>query len=188
MLSRKDINGQDGLISLFTKEYGKVMVRAKSIRKITSKLSHHFQPLSFVKARFVPRVNTQEGFVLMDGVGHDAFSDADTKRRTDLIPVMNFLDDHLFPYQPDERLWTFLTTVFTARFKARQAAWVLLTIIGFDPVHSSCGMCGHKNVVGFCGSGEYFVCSSCASRFAQHEVLWIEGVVPKIQISTPNNQ
>lgn len=50
VLSRRNIGEADRIITLFTKEYGKIRVIAKGIRRITSKRGPHLEVFRFVMA------------------------------------------------------------------------------------------------------------------------------------------
>ena len=59
VLTKRASGEFDGRYSLFTKKFGKMTGRAKSSRKITSKLSGHLEPGNAVKARFIEQKGTQ---------------------------------------------------------------------------------------------------------------------------------
>ncbi len=48
ILARRDFREHDELISIITREYGRIDVRARGVKKITSKLSAHLEPCSLV--------------------------------------------------------------------------------------------------------------------------------------------
>ena len=174
VLSHIDVNDHDAVIRMFTEEFGKVVVRAKSIRKITSKLSAHFQPLSFVKMRFVPRSGISEGFVLVDGLEDEAFAYHGTRQRDDLVEVIEFLDVHTYPLEPDQRVWFFLEKVFSGMYHRHDVARILLSVLGFDATHASCGTCSAQEVVAFYRGSDFFVCGQCALKLPKNEVLYIQ--------------
>ena len=53
ILDREPLGETDSYIHLLTAEYGKLSAKAKSLRKITSKLSSHLEPNSISLIRFV---------------------------------------------------------------------------------------------------------------------------------------
>jgi len=49
----------DVRVSLFTKKFGKLVARAKSVKKITSKLAGHLEPGNIIKIRLVEKKGLQ---------------------------------------------------------------------------------------------------------------------------------
>ena len=45
----------DSLITLYTRDFGKIMAKAKSIKKIVSKSAGHLQPLNFANVRLIEK-------------------------------------------------------------------------------------------------------------------------------------
>ncbi len=174
VLSTRDINDKDVLVSMYTQTHGKVIARAKSMRKITSKCAQHFQPLSFVKARFISRAGLSEGFVLLDGVADQELPPHKTRTRADLSPFISFIDAHTFPLQQDFKLWLFLNKIFSAYYRQRDVARLLLSLLGFDPEQASCVVCKQSPVSAFHTIQEEFFCRSCALKFRPNEILLVE--------------
>ena len=54
VLNRHDFRENDQMVSLYTKERGKVAVLAKGIKKITSKNSASLMPFSLLEADILP--------------------------------------------------------------------------------------------------------------------------------------
>ena len=50
----------DVRVSLFTKKFGKLVARAKSVKKITSKLAGHLEPGNVVKIRLFGEKGVQQ--------------------------------------------------------------------------------------------------------------------------------
>ena len=55
MLGNKISKEIDAQIVLYTRDFGKVLAKAKSARKMTSKLNGHLQPLNFINARLIEK-------------------------------------------------------------------------------------------------------------------------------------
>lgn len=53
VLSRRDFRESDQIVSLYTRELGKVEVLARGIKKITSKNSAHLEPFSYVEVEII---------------------------------------------------------------------------------------------------------------------------------------
>ena len=54
ILDRKDFKEFDQIISVYTKEKGKLELLARGVKKITSKNSAHLEPFSFVDIEIAP--------------------------------------------------------------------------------------------------------------------------------------
>jgi len=140
VLGRKNAGEVDGIISMFTQDYGKIVAFAKSIRKPTSKLSGHLQPLSFVKVRFIQRQGPSDGWSIIDCVGDDDFLGKNTTKRFDLIPIVNFIDSFFFEFQTDRKIWFYLKNVFSNSYNYSDVARGILILMGFDPQKAQCFM------------------------------------------------
>src|SRR3989344_1490726 len=59
VLGCEDLGEYDSRVHLYTKDFGKITARAKSLKKITSKLAGHLQPLNLVMARIMEKNGVQ---------------------------------------------------------------------------------------------------------------------------------
>ncbi len=145
----------DSRISLFTKKFGKLTAKAKSARKITSKLAGHLQPGNVVQARLVEKGGLQA-------------VDALKSSRLD-APLSNlfFLDRLLAETEPDLELWQAVTD---GKWDWRR----ILRILGWDAAEASCGICGKKPECFYPEQQEFF-CRSCAgiSKTDPDEVIFL---------------
>ena len=60
VLDKEDVGEQDSRVFLYTKDFGKIGAKATSLRKITSKLAAHLEPLNYATVRLVSRGNLLE--------------------------------------------------------------------------------------------------------------------------------
>ena len=97
VLDKEPIGESDSLISLYTKELGKITARAISIRKITSKLSSHLEPLNFVDARLVHKNRFQVVDALKTG-----------RLNSKAIGTLHLIKDLSGEGEPDRDLWNLL--------------------------------------------------------------------------------
>jgi recombinational DNA repair protein (RecF pathway) len=150
----KELNGDlDARITLFTKQFGKLIGKAKSVRKITSKLSGHLEPGNLIRARLIEK----SGLQIVDALKKERLS-------VDL-PDFYFLGRLLADAQPEPELWDALTA---GNFSRREA----LKLLGWDPEHASCAACGQKTAAFHVKSQEFF-CSACALKLRKEEILYI---------------
>ena len=136
-------------VHLFTKDSGKILAKAVSARKITSKLGAHLEPLSVSTVRFVQKNHLP---MLIDAL------------RFDKLPLASLMNARIVrelapEWEPDEELWALLSE------KVPPAPQALLAVLGYDPTFAACEWCG--------GSPDYFsfrtqlfLCTSCLPQRA----------------------
>jgi recombinational DNA repair protein (RecF pathway) len=166
----------DARYSLFTKKFGKLIARAKSVKKITSKLAGHLQIGNRVRARLIEK----KGLQVVDALKQSALGIG--------LSDLYFLDRVLHEAEPDHELWELLTG---GDFNWRTG----LKILGWDPAHAECAGCAGKskldsrihlrmklrtdtvrgNDIGkiavFHIRTQEFYCSGCASKVRRNEVI-----------------
>ena len=154
VLSR-DTNGDlDCRFSIFTKKYGKIVVRAKSIRKITSKLSGHLMPGNIVAARVVEKNGLQIVDALKKGKIKIDYRD------------LNFLRGLMADFESDPGLWNLIC--------GSGFNWVsALKILGWDPTDAICGGCDKVRPVSFNSETQEFFCKSCSSKLPPDKLIYI---------------
>ena len=175
VLGRDESGEQNARVSVFTQQYGKIIASARSMRAQRSRLSSHFQPMHFVKARFAPR-GSGDGFVVIDSVLDDAFVPSVTRRRVDCLGVVRAVDLFAPELEQDGALWDALAGLFSSAPgspDARHYVERIISRLGFGPRYASCGACGALGVRGFVISRGEFVCERCALSMAQDGVLYL---------------
>ncbi len=153
---RKDPSGDlNGRYTLFTKQFGKVVGRATSSRKITSKLAPHLEPGILSKIRFVEA----KGIQLIDALKSARIEVAlnDLHLLSQLIPEA----------EPEPALWELLTgSTFN---------WTTsLGILGWDPEHAECAACGERQPRYFYTTTQEFYCHAHASKARRDAVISID--------------
>ncbi|HUZ93073.1 MAG TPA: recombination protein O N-terminal domain-containing protein [Candidatus Paceibacterota bacterium] len=144
----------DSRCSLFTKKFGKLVAKAKSARKITSKLSSHLEPGNVAQVRVIEK----GGLVVADAlkIGRTGAGRDDVR----------FLDLMLAEGEPDQALWQMLVSPHFSWTKA-------LKILGWDPAEASCGICAASPIVAFEARSQEFYCRTCASKAKENSLLFI---------------
>lgn len=171
VLERKDRNDADGTVYLFTEDFGKVVARAKSVRKIKSKLSAHLQPLAFVKARFMRR--NGDGFVIIDCVVDEEMASFGTRKRFDALPALKLLNKSIGEMQTDRRLWHYLIEVFKKEYTQADVLRGLLRLLGLAGEATYCRICDDPQVAALYSKEEQLLCRVCASKVSANEILYI---------------
>lgn len=152
VLKKDPLGDLDGRYTLFTKRFGRIMAKAKSSRKITSKLAPHLEPGIVAKVRFIETKGTQ----LIDAL----------KSGRVALPLgdLHFLNQLLPDAEPEPALWKLLTD--------GNFTWVAaLAILGWDPADAECVECGAKHPTYFYITRQEFYCRTHASKARRDAVL-----------------
>ncbi|MCL5733350.1 MAG: recombination protein O N-terminal domain-containing protein [Patescibacteria group bacterium] len=146
VLRKEPVNEADYSVSLFTKSFGKVVAKAKSAQKITSKLAAHLEPGNLIQARLIEKNSLQIIEALKIASLPIMIADLD---KLDLILAEN---------QPDENIWLILNK---GNIDWREA----IRILGWDPAAANCHNCGQKNIRFFNIDDQIFLCQKCSLNF-----------------------
>ena len=151
----KEPNGDlDARVSLFTKKFGKLVAKAKSVKRIVSKLSAHLEPGNLIDARIVEK----NGLQVVDAL---------KKSRLPINPSHLYFLDCLLPEgEAEPHIWAMLLS--------GDFSWPsILKILGWDPKTASCAGCNSKQVSAFDIRSQEFFCHSCSLKLSQDELLYI---------------
>lgn len=166
----KDLrNDADARYSFFTERYGKILARAKSSRKIVSKLAGHLEPGTLASVRIIEMHGAQ-------------VIDALTAARTNIpLTDLAMLNNLLGEWEPDAELWQVLVS-------GERFSWSrILSILGWDPRGAICASCNiaSRPAQRFYLPRQEFFCESCASsfemyrgrasRFVYNQLLLVDG-------------
>lgn len=157
VLDRREAGECDTLADLYTKERGKIIARAKSARKIASKLGPYLEPLNLIEARVLE--NGRATFQIVDALGVAKFSLTPENLR--LLELVNRLT---FDLEPDPRLWNALCGSLTGRAEGGTAVSRVLAVLGYDPAHAACASCG-KPPEHFSTADAAFYCKACSASW-----------------------
>jgi recombinational DNA repair protein (RecF pathway) len=153
VLDKEPVGEKDSRVQVFTERYGKLIGRATSARKITSKLAAHLEPGTITKLRLVE----QKGLRITDSLM--------IRRSAALAPDLHLLSKMLPEGEPEPELWElFLNDSFTWRSALR--------VLGWDPLGSACAVCGSKTEA-FSSRFHEFFCGEHALKLSAHEVVYI---------------
>lgn len=105
VLFRRDFREFDQIISLYTKEKGKIAVLARGVKKITSKNSAHLEPFSLVDAEIIlGKELARLGAV--QPINYFVNIRQDLQKSLAAGYVVSFLDKVLHEGEKDERLFS----------------------------------------------------------------------------------
>ncbi|MEY4731067.1 MAG: Recombination protein terminal [Candidatus Parcubacteria bacterium] len=140
VLDAEPVGEADTRFSLFTERFGRIVVRGKSARKITSKLTPHLQIGDVASVRIVEKNGMR-------------IADALKERRLPHAPSdLRALNHLIHDAERDNELWNTLTG---AAYHWR----VVLALLGWDPAHASCSQCAKRPCAFVIGTQE-FVCAA----------------------------
>lgn len=160
VLDRRETGEYDTLVDLYTKERGKITARAKSARKITSKLSPYLEPLNLIQARVLEGSEHPAGrasFQIVDALGVERFPLTPQNLR-----LAALVDQLTFELDPDPRLFHVLRESFAGREGTAAPTPRVLAVLGYDPAHAGCALCG-RAPEHFLPADAAFYCATCAA-------------------------
>jgi len=176
VLEKTDRFEADQLFVVYTKDYGRIEVMGKGIRKIASKLRAGADILRFSEIEFIQGKNSK---TLTDSLCKNRFTSisSDQKKIAAALGIAGFTAALSKNSEAEERVWDLLQeTLFFLEGSPAQAAraiqhsyyWNLLSILGWRPNFENCCVCGIKledNATAFTGSEKGIVCPGCAKKF-----------------------
>lgn len=177
----------DAVVSLYTRDFGKVIAKVKSARKITSKLNGHLQPLNFVNARLIEKnflLDGRQGFQIVDALSVDgAYFKKSFEESEKLLNIAEFINEMTFELHQDLRLWQAIKKIFSVDLAGLEEKIIyrgLLKILGFDPEHASCvaylptgKVCGNSQTDYFSKIEHIFLCAGCIGKIDKNQLLLI---------------
>ena len=153
VLDKEDFNDKDLRYSVYAKGFGKFFAKAKSARKILSKLSGHLEPGSLVKIRLV---------------GNGSFQVVDALKfgKVEINPPDLYFLDRILPEQDfDFKIWEILTKGSPSASSGLKFSWPqALKILGWDPDHGACEFCQLGKPAYFDLRGQGFICEDCVLK------------------------
>ena len=150
----------DALVSLYTRDLGKVIAKAKSMRKIMSKLAGHIVPGNIVNVRLIER-GDGNGLQVLDGLSEKPKGDL-----KDILIFLNFLDKITPSGLPDNGLWHEAVKVLEEGGFSPERYRRMLRVSGFLSDASGyveklkCDNCGNGNVCYFIPQEVIFLCAN----------------------------
>ncbi len=166
----------DGLVYLYAKDYGKIIVKAKGIYKPTSKLAGHLEPLNLVKVRLVEKNGFQVADALLIKKIIRGEAVKSKKFYQQAVNLLLFIKELTFELQPDFKLWQAILKTFEVINKKRTPSYSLIfEALGFSPKFASCQKCKKKPVRYFSKKDQVFYCGKCAvsSKIPEKELVLI---------------
>ncbi len=149
----KRVSGEaDAIITLYTKDLGRVTAFARSSRKITSKLSAHLEPSILSTIRLVRR----RMFHIVDAVQIQQFPDSEQ--------IVRFMLDNTLDAERDLNVWNTLLRALNGR-DAKSGMSSLLQSLGYNPAFAACVRCDVSPVRYVLSEKIDFYCALCGENY-----------------------
>lgn len=177
VIGEKELSEDDKLFSVYTKEFGKIEVLGKAVRKSKAKLRSGLQILNYISLEFVKGKSFN---IATDVIIKDEF--LQTKRDLKLFRfafyICNLLDKLISGEEKDKRIWDLLfetlkeinqlSVIFNhLPLVIRYFEWNLLSFLGFEPELYQCVGCGEKIKYGkffFSAKKGGVLCEKCSNK------------------------
>lgn len=174
VLSKEKRSDFDGVVNIYTKDFGKISARTKSIFKPTSKLSGHLEPLNLVNIRVVEK----NGFQITDALMIEKLLSVQAKSSMNFyrqaLDLLSFISEMTFDFQPDIKLWqTILKTLEAINKKRTPSYSLILEALGFSPKFAQCHKCKAKPVRYFFKEDQVFYCNNCSFKAPKEELILV---------------
>lgn len=166
ILDREPSGEYNSRVFLYTEKLGGVAARATSLRKITSKMAAHLEPLTFSRVRLIQR-NEDSGFQLGDALCYDEARAWRAKPEVlrEGLKLLSIFKEPGFAGDADAATWNALREIFGQppsepflRYHQK-----ILNILGFDHRNAVCALCGIDKPKVFSIKSLVFYCETCVN-------------------------
>lgn len=154
ILKKKNQGEADQLFTIYSKEFGKLEVLGRGIRKISSKLRPGMEKFCLSEIEFIQGKTYR---TLTDAILIDKFrSIRDDLAKLDIAyRITRVLDDSIYGQEPDPRVWNLLLEIFKILNNNNLEAkglkliyyhylWSLISILGYRCELYHCAVCEEK--------------------------------------------
>lgn len=154
VLDRENLGEMDSRIYLFTPDFGKIAAKAKSSRKIISKLSAHIEPLNLISCRLI----FKKDFQIVDALRMGRLT-------PNFLKVLKLVNQAVMENQPEPQIWQLIKVQYNSPQPDDQLAKIILNILGFGPEYAVCQSCHQPNPSHFLFSEAQYLCGSCLMHY-----------------------
>lgn len=184
ILKKTDFREADQLFKVFTKDFGKLEILGKAIRKINSKLRAGINLFYLSETEFIQGKNYK---TLTDAVAIDKFRNlrSDLEKLEIAYQVVELADSLIHNQEKDEQIWDLLNEVFgkLENYESRiknygliyyYFFWNLLSILGYQIDLYNCAACHQKLFLGknyFNPAEGGIICENCFGKINDGEEI-----------------
>jgi len=178
LIFKKEDRGETNeLLTIYTKDFGKLKILGKAIKKIKSKLRSGAELFYLSEIEFIQGKTHK---TLTDAVSIEKFSDLrkDLKRLSLVYKISEILDNLIKGQEADEKIWQLLTETFGILNNWKIENWRLkiiyyyflwnfLSILGYRPELYNCLSCQKRLIpekLCFDLKGGGIICQSCIGK------------------------
>jgi len=150
IIKKDDWKETDRFFTVFTKDFGKIKVLGRGIRKISSKLKSGMETFYFSEIEFIQGKNYK---TLVDAVLIDKFEKVRTDLKKTIIAyrILGIFDDLIQGQEKDEKAWKLLLDSLkdlndqeNYKIVYYYFFWNFLSLLGYTPNLYSCSICQNK--------------------------------------------
>lgn len=131
ILKKAGLNEVDQLLTVYTKELGKVKVSAKGVKRLESKLRYSIEPISYVQLILVEGKNQ---LILKDAIIIDQFLKIkkDLNKLKSAKQIAGMIDEAIVGQEKDEDVWNLILQAFKD-LDVKNFQKKLISLLGYDP-------------------------------------------------------
>jgi len=154
ILKKADRGEADRIFTVYTKDFGKLEILGKAIRKISSKLRSGIEIFYLSEIEFIQGKALK---ILTDAILIEKFENLKNNLNKLKIAykISQVLDNLVFGQEPDEKIWQLLEETFRKLNKLEITGpklellyyyffWNLISLLGYQPEISNCTIWGRK--------------------------------------------
>lgn len=186
-LKKENLGEADQVFTLFTKDFGKIKVLGRAIRKIKSKLRSGAELFYYSEIEFIQGKTYK---TLTDVVLINKFSEllASPEKIETILKIVNIADSLVVKSQKDDRIWRLLVATLKSlqrrRSDLRQFGggltsfafffWNLCDLLGYKPELYNCAVCRNKLLpekLFFSAERGGVVCQPCVRKLENNEAV-----------------
>lgn len=139
ILKTADLGETDRLLTIYTKEFGKIKVIAKGIKKLESKLRYSLEPFSWSHLILIEGKNFQ---IVKDAILINQFLNIrnDLDKLKIAKEIIDFVDEAIIGEEQDKNIWNLFTKTLAqlnvgglASNMAKDFREKLFRLLGYDP-------------------------------------------------------
>lgn len=131
ILKSADLGETDRLLTIYSKEFGKIQVAARGIKKLESKLRYHLEPLSY---SLLILVEGKKIRIVKDAVLIDQFLSMrrDLEKMKTVYKIVNLIDELIAGEEKDNDIWNLILEALREP-NPKDFQDNLLRLLGYDP-------------------------------------------------------
>ena len=172
VIYKKNIGDFDRVLTVYTKEFGKLRLFAKSIRKSTSKLRSGAEPFSLVEIEFI-NGKTKKTLTDIKTINPYLRINRELGKTSIGDKIFNDIDKTIKDEERDSRVWNLVKRVLLSIdsddmdfYTYHLFFWELITILGYGPQLYCCSECSGPVIPGELALSSVsggLVCGACYS-------------------------